>query len=107
MLEMLTRNSKRQSSQGSKSSSAAETEMLLQMLRRELLLALESMNRAVFKTKFDWIVETAGEFVDLVLMSGLDSDGKTALHIAVENRFLDAVSQILFIQRFIIFFIHF
>ncbi|KAL5103723.1 Caspase-6 [Taenia crassiceps] len=49
------------------------------------------MDGAVFRMKLQWILENAGEFVDLVLMSGLDLEAKTALHIAVENHFEEAV----------------
>lgn len=75
------------------SSVNTESEMILQVLRRELLLALESKNAAVFQMKLNWILENSGEYVDLVIRSGLDSEGKTALHIAVELRFLEAVSE--------------
>lgn len=74
------------------SSVNAESEMMLQMLRRELLLALESKDPIVFQIKLNWILENSREYVDLVLRSGLDSEGKTALHIAVETRFIEAVS---------------
>ncbi|VDL11723.1 unnamed protein product [Hymenolepis diminuta] len=77
------------------SSVNAESAMLLQMLRRELLLALESKDPIVFQIKLNWILENSREHVDLVLRSGLDSEGKTALHIAVETRFIEAVKFLL------------
>ncbi|KAL5963490.1 Caspase-8 [Taenia solium] len=91
MPQTTLRNIKRLPSSSSTSTSATDAGILLQLFRRELLLALESMDGAVFKMKLQWILENAGEFVDLVLMSGLDLEGKTALHIAVENRFEEAV----------------
>lgn len=92
MPETKTRSSGQLSSTRSSVSLSGESEMMLQVLRRELLLALESMDAAVFKIKINWILENSGEYADLVFMSGLDSDSKTALHIAVENRFEEAVS---------------
>ncbi|KAH9278879.1 Caspase-8 [Echinococcus granulosus] len=91
MPQTTSKNINRLPSSSSTSTSATDTEMLLQLLRRELLLALESMDGAVFRMKLQWILENAGEFVDLVFMSGLDFEGKTALHIAVANRFEEAV----------------
>ncbi|VDO03808.1 unnamed protein product [Rodentolepis nana] len=87
MPEPRTRNASRRLS-----SMNAETEMMLQMLRRELLLALESKDPTVFKMKLNWILEDTREYADLVLRSGFDSEGKTALHIAVEIQFTEAVS---------------
>ncbi|KAM7538965.1 hypothetical protein Aperf_G00000058650 [Anoplocephala perfoliata] len=91
----ITRSSGRLSSTRSNVSSNSELETMLQMLRRGLLLALESMDATVFKMKINWILENCGDYADLVFMSGLDSDGKTALHIAVENRFEEAVKSLL------------
>lgn len=96
MPQTTLRNIKRLPSSTSTSTSAADAGILLQLLRRELLLALESADGAVFKMKLQWILENAGEFVDLVLMSGLDLEGKTALHIAVEKRFEEAVSLLVY-----------
>ncbi len=71
---------------------STDMEALLRMLRRGLLLSLESMDSGVFEMKLNSILDSAGEYADLVLMSGLDLEGRTALHIAVETRFEDAVS---------------
>ncbi|EUB56498.1 Reticulocyte-binding protein 2 a [Echinococcus granulosus] len=58
------------------------------------------MDGAVFRMKLQWILENAGEFVDLVFMSGLDFEGKTALHIAVANRFEEAVNSQIKAQKY-------
>lgn len=70
-----------------------DTEAMLRMLRRGLLLSLESMDPGVFEMKLNFILDSAGECADLVLMSALDLEGRTALHIAVETEFIEAVSR--------------
>nr|VZI32604.1 unnamed protein product [Spirometra erinaceieuropaei] len=74
-------------------SNSVETEATLSLMRRGLVQSLESLDVELFQRKLEALLE--GDFADMVLQSGLGLEGKTALHLAVECRFQEALKLLL------------
>lgn len=71
-------------------SQSADLEAALSIHRRSLVQTLQSLNVDLFKAELDDLL--AYEYADVVMMSGLDHEGRTILHLAVEAKFEEAVS---------------
>ncbi|BHF81359.1 hypothetical protein SprV_0702448900 [Sparganum proliferum] len=74
-------------------SNSVETEATLSLMRRGLVQSLESLDVELFQRKLEALLES--DFADMVLQSGLGLEGKTALHLAVECRFQEALKLLL------------